>query len=76
MKPVHTSFGSWDASTSQGMGGYLLGETFAVQWVDFAKKYSGASSVAHYPKFDSSGVPLCSIAMLELFAGFWFLKTW
>ena len=76
IKPVHTSFGSWDASTSQGMGGYLLGETFAVQWVDFAKKYSGASSVAHYPKFDSSGVPLCSIAMLELFAGFWFLKTW
>ena len=75
IKPVHTAFASWDASTTQGMGGYLLGETFAYQWTDFAIDFGGARAVAHYPKFNAMGVPLCTIAMLELFAGFWWIKT-
>ena len=74
MKPAYTAHGSWDASTRHGMGGYLLGDTFSFTWVEFIKEFSGKQWRPCFPKFDSTGKPVSSIAFLELFAGYFWLR--
>jgi len=68
-RPLSTVFGSWDASTSWGMGGFLDGKTYSEKWSDFLKK----GQPRFYPK---PGSPTFHINYLELFAGYWFLLLW
>lgn len=67
---VSTTFGSWDASTSWGMGGFLDGRYFSEKWSTFL---SNTDCPTFYPK---EGTPTFHINYLELFAGYWFLKLW
>ena len=69
--PLTTTFGSWDASTEWGMGGFLDGDVFSVSWESVA---SWPNTPSFYPSWDSS--EKSQIAYLELFAGYWFLRKW
>ena len=69
-RPLTTVFGSWDASTSWGMGGFLDGKWYSEQWSTFLAR---RGAPAFYPK---EGTPSFHINYLELFAGYWFLKLW
>jgi hypothetical protein len=69
-RPLTTVFGSWDASTSWGMGGFLDGRSFSEKWSDFLGK---EDSPKFYPRL---GTATFHINYLELFAGYWFLKLW
>jgi len=69
-RPLTTTFGSWDASTSWGMGGFLDGKTYSEKWSDFLGK---KGEPKFYPKPDT---PTFHINYLELFAGYWFLLLW
>eukprot|EP00959_Pyramimonas_sp_CCMP1952_P395105 8278424-Pyramimonas_sp.AAC.1 len=69
--PLTTAFASWDASTEWGMGGFLDGDWYSVSWEELRSWRSSP------PFFPSRDVPeKHTIAYLELFAGYWFLRKW
>lgn len=70
-RPVTSTFASWDASSEWGMGGFLDGDWFSISW---AQLRAWPQKPAYYPRWDRED--LHTIAYLELFAGYWFLKKW
>lgn len=69
-RTLTTTFGSWDASTSWGMGGFLDGKWFSEKW---STLLSTPQLPSFYPR---EGTATFHINYLELFAGYWFLKMW
>jgi hypothetical protein len=70
-RQVTTAFGSWDASTSWGMGGFLDGRWFSESWEEFLRQRH--TLPGFYPR---KGTPTFHINYLELFAGYWFIRSW
>ena len=69
-RQVTSTFGSWDACTGWGMGGFFDGMWFAMSW---SALLAMPNTPRFYPTPDS---PSMHINYLELFAGYWFLLTW
>jgi hypothetical protein len=71
-RPLTSGFAAWDACTHWGMGGFLDGAYFSIAWSDLMSGTCGLVE-AFFP-FHS--VASSHINYLELFAAYWFLRTW
>jgi len=71
-KPLTSGFAAWDACTGWGMGAYLDGMWFAVPWADLTAGALGP--VESFFPFQLPGTE--HINYLELFAAYWFIRTW
>ena len=71
-KPLTSGFAAWDACTGWGMGAYLDGMWFAVPWADLMAGALGP--VESFFPFQLPGTE--HINYLELFAAYWFIRTW
>jgi len=71
-RPLTEGFGAWDACTRWGMGGYLDGMYFCIPWD--ALMAGDVGRVESFFPFQAAGTE--HINYLELFAAYWFLRTW